>query len=155
MLYWKRKLSFLSCPARTAIYAVPTCTRMHYISKKQYFKGHQGCYLSHRNISFISYCVVFNKERVLAHYSQKILSVQTWLACLEPVMSLVPGRTKDFEAASQRHREHWKKKVGFHIKSLYRIDRDKVENHQSCPLKIQQTHTGIFSELDEGQNYMR
>ncbi len=29
VLYWQRKLSFLSCPLHTAFLAVPTCTRMH------------------------------------------------------------------------------------------------------------------------------
>ncbi len=33
VLYWLRKMSFLSCPAHTAAQAVPTCTRMHCITK--------------------------------------------------------------------------------------------------------------------------
>ncbi len=51
-------------------------------------------------------------------------------------MSLIPGRARDFEASSQRDTENFekKKKVGFHIISLIRLDRDKIENAQSCPL---------------------
>ncbi len=35
--------SFLSCPAHTAVLAVPTCTRMHCITKKQHLLSLRGC----------------------------------------------------------------------------------------------------------------
>ncbi len=113
-------------------------TRMHCIPKKQHLPG---CSLSHWNISLIWCCIVFNYEGFLAPQSQKILPRQTWLWLAwsargkargehlrEPVTSLIPGRTRDFDAASQRHREHKKNIFGFHIISLILIDRDKVEN---------------------------
>ncbi len=49
-----------------------------WITKRQYFPGSQGCYLSCQNISIIQYCVVFNNEGVLVHQSLKFLSKQTW-----------------------------------------------------------------------------
>ncbi len=70
--------------------------------------------------------VVFNNNRILVRQNQKISSKQTWCSLtkeckgkdeginslsffLEPLTLLVPGRTRDFEAAYQRHREQWKK----------------------------------------------
>ncbi len=54
--------------------------------------------------------------------------------------SLVPGRTRDFQAAPQIHRKHTKKYiVGFHTISLIWIDKDKVENQRSCPLSWAQS----------------
>ncbi len=36
------------------------------ITEKQYFPGHQGCYLSGGNIPFIQHYVVFNNEEFVA-----------------------------------------------------------------------------------------
>ncbi len=61
----------------TVVLAVPTCTRMHCITKKQYLPSLQG-YLSHWSISSIQCCLVFNNEEFLVCQSQKIISRQTW-----------------------------------------------------------------------------
>ncbi len=82
MPYLKRELSFPGCPAHLTVLAVPTCTRMHCITKNSSCQVSKVVIHRIRTFLFILYCVDFNNEGFLVEQSLKILQKLIWLACL-------------------------------------------------------------------------